>query len=358
MKTKILPFILAISALSISVSAAFYSVTGLSKLFVGASTEVLIMASALEASKLVAASFLYQYWGKLNKFLKYYLTSAVFILVLITSMGIYGFLSSAYQESNIALQNINTQTEYYQEKINIFSDELSSYNKEYDLIQNNISNLSSIRASSIQIKDTSSSTGFRQTISTAELKVAQSRIKIEEENLNNLRKVREPLRDSIQLYKNKILNLKQDNSLTSELGPLIYLSELTGKDMDSIINLLLLTIIFVFDPLAISLVIAANFAFAQNPKKSIESPKPIQKILPRKKNKVKLKDLKSQPTKPIQPLPPEDNNITNFNVSKLNRQDILQLLSTPNLSAWKKNKLKRQLDALDIEENENIEITY
>ena len=99
LKNLIFPFVVALSALSVSASAAFYSVSGLSKLFAGASLEVLIMATSLEVSKLVIASLLYQYWKDLNKLLRFYLTSAAFILVLITSMGIYGFLSAAYQET-------------------------------------------------------------------------------------------------------------------------------------------------------------------------------------------------------------------------------------------------------------------
>ena len=99
LKKFVFPFIVALSALSVSASAAFYSVSGLSKLFAGASLEVLIMASSLEISKLVIASLLYQYWGKLNKLLRFYLSTAAIILVIITSMGIYGFLSAAYQET-------------------------------------------------------------------------------------------------------------------------------------------------------------------------------------------------------------------------------------------------------------------
>ena len=96
-KKGMFPFLVGFSALSVSGSAAFYSVFGLSKLFAGASTEVIIMAGSLEIAKLVTASLLYQYWDTINKALKYYLTLAVIILILITSMGIYGFLSSAYQ---------------------------------------------------------------------------------------------------------------------------------------------------------------------------------------------------------------------------------------------------------------------
>jgi len=99
LRKGIFPFIIALSALSVSLSAAFYSVSGLGKLFAGASTQVIIMASSLEIAKLVIASLLYQYWNTLNKILRAYLAIATIVLMLITSMGIYGFLSGAYQET-------------------------------------------------------------------------------------------------------------------------------------------------------------------------------------------------------------------------------------------------------------------
>ncbi len=99
MKKYILPVLIALSALSVSASAAYYSITGLSKLFAGASFAIIIMASSLEVAKLVIASFLYQYWTSVNKFLKTYLAIALGVLILITSAGIYGFLSSAYQST-------------------------------------------------------------------------------------------------------------------------------------------------------------------------------------------------------------------------------------------------------------------
>ena len=99
LKNKIFPLLIAFSALSVSASAAFYSVSGLSKLFAGASLEVIIMASSLEVAKLVIASLLYQYWDSINKILRTYLAIAAGVLILITSAGIYGFLSAAYQET-------------------------------------------------------------------------------------------------------------------------------------------------------------------------------------------------------------------------------------------------------------------
>ena len=102
-KKGLFPFLIAFSALSVSASAAFYSVYGLSKLFAGAQVEVIIMAGSLEVAKLVIASLLYQYWDTINKILRTYLSIAAIILVLITSMGIYGFLSAAYQDTYASL---------------------------------------------------------------------------------------------------------------------------------------------------------------------------------------------------------------------------------------------------------------
>ena len=109
LKNKLFPLLIAISALSVSASAAFYSVSGLSKLFAGATLAVIIMATSLEVAKLVIASLLYQYRQTIPKLLKYYLSVACFVLILITSMGIYGFLSAAYQETASKAGTIDAQ---------------------------------------------------------------------------------------------------------------------------------------------------------------------------------------------------------------------------------------------------------
>tara|TARA_B100000900_G_scaffold226538_1_gene192373 strand:- start:1418 stop:2728 length:1311 start_codon:yes stop_codon:yes gene_type:complete len=258
-----LPFIIAFSALSVSASAAFYSVSGLSKLFAGASFEVIIMAGSLEVAKLVTASLLYQYWDKINKILRTYLIIATIILVLVTSMGIYGFLSAAYQETYQKLSINENRIEFLDQKREFYQQDVTRYDDELARISGNISTLSNARATSIQVRDTTSSTGVRNTISTAELRLAQSRIEVEEKNRNDVQARREIAADSLQKYQLEILDLENDTEITGELGPLQYLSGLTGTPMDKIINWLLLVIIFVFDPLAISLVVAANFAFAQ-----------------------------------------------------------------------------------------------
>jgi hypothetical protein len=261
LKQGIFPFIIAASALSVSASAAFYSVSGLSKLFAGASFEVIIMAGSLEVAKLVIASLLYQYWTDLNKILRTYLVVAATILVLITSMGIYGFLSAAYQETYSKLSVVENQKGFIQKKIDFYQNDVDRYDTEIERISNNISTLSNAKASSIQIQDTSVVGGVRTTISTTELRMAQNRINIEEENRKIAQEKRSVAADSLQKFQLQVLELDNNTEVAGELGPLQYLSGLTGTPMDKIINILLLIIIFVFDPLAISLVIAANFAF-------------------------------------------------------------------------------------------------
>ena len=258
---NLFPTIIALSALSVSASAAFYSVSGLSKLFAGASFEVIIMAGSLEVAKLVIASLLYQYWNTINKFLRTYLSIATVVLVLITSMGIYGFLSAAYQDTYRKLSIKENQISFLDQKKQFYENDVSRYDQQLERISGNISTLSGAKASSIQVRDTASSTGFRQTISTTELRLSQKRIDVEENNRKAIQAKRVEVADSLQKYQLAILELRNNSDVAGELGPLQYLSGLTGTSMDKIINILLLVIIFVFDPLAISLVIAANFAF-------------------------------------------------------------------------------------------------
>ena len=278
-KKGIFPFIIAFAALSVSASAAFYSVSGLSKLFAGASFEVIIMATSLEVAKLVIASLLYQYWDTLNKWLKLYLSVAALVLVLITSMGIYGFLSAAYQTTASEMSVVDNKVKFLTQKKDFYESDLARYDKDLEIIGANINTLSTAKSSQIQVRDTTSTTGFRTTVSTTELRMAQKRIEVEEVNRKGVQAKREVAADSLQKYQLAILDLENTSEVAGELGPLKYLSGLTGIPMDKIINYLLLIIIFVFDPLAISLVITANFAFDQiKPKKEEDDLKDYIKV--------------------------------------------------------------------------------
>ena len=269
-QARIFPFMIALSALSVSASAAFYSVSGLSKLFAGAAFAVIIMAASLEIAKLVIASLLYQYRKTLPKVLKYYLSIACLILILITSMGIYGFLSAAYQETAALAGNVDAQIALIETKRDNIKEQLAVYNEEKTTINNAVTDLrSGLSNNVIQYKDretgeiittTSSSTRRALEKQLDQAITRQTEINTRVDDLN------QQLFD----YETEIVEVTSNANIAGELGPLKYLSGLTGKPMDQIINWLLLVIIFVFDPLAIALVIAANFAFAQlKPKKEI-----------------------------------------------------------------------------------------
>lgn len=262
-KKRIFPTIVALSALSVSASAAFYSVSGLSKLFAGATFEVIIMATSLEVAKLVIASLLYQYWGQLNKLLKFYLTLATIILVLITSAGIYGFLSAAYQETATKSGIVDKQVEVLELKKERFVENREYLLTEKKEIDNSISSLrDGLSNNVIQYKDRETGE-IITTTSSSTRKALQGQLESAISQRDGISIKLEATTDSINKLDIKILDTESSADLASELGPLKYLSELTDKPMNSIINILLLIIIFVFDPLAISLVIAANFAFNQ-----------------------------------------------------------------------------------------------
>lgn len=262
-KKRIFPTVVALSALSVSVSAAFYSVSGLSKLFAGATFEVIVMASSLEVSKLVIASLLYQYWGKINKLLRFYLTLATIILVLITSAGIYGFLSAAYQETATKSGIVDKRVEVLELRKNRFIDSRDYLMTEKGVLDKSISSLrDGLSNNVIQYKD--KETGqIITTTSSSTRKALQNELNTAVAQRDKISIRLETATDSINGIDIKILDTESSAEIASELGPLKYLSELTGKPMNIIINVLLLIIIFVFDPLAISLVIASNFMFNQ-----------------------------------------------------------------------------------------------
>ena len=264
MKKRLFPLLIALSALAVSGSAAFYSVFGLSKLFAGASTQVIIMAGSLEFAKLVVASLLYQYWDTINRALKIYLSLACFILILITSGGIYGFLSGAYQETatksellDKSLAILNQKQIRFEEQKTDLTIEKTQLNKSISELRVSLSNPSSVsyydKEAEQVITTTSSST--RRALQ----KELENTIKDRDEVNVKL----EAVLDSINSTDVLLLDKEVSNEAERELGPLKYLAETTGKPMNEVVNWFLLLIIFVFDPLAIALVVAANFAFAQ-----------------------------------------------------------------------------------------------
>ena len=265
---RIFPFLIATSALSVSASAAFYSVSGLSKLFAGAAFAVIVMAASLEVAKLVIASLLYQYRKTLPLLLKTYLSIACFVLILITSMGIYGFLSAAYQETANKAGNIDAQIALIETKRDNVQEQLAVYNEEKSSINEAVADLrAGLSNNVIQYKDRETGE-IITTTSSSTRRALEKQLDQAVERQTEINSRIDTLNTQLFNYETEIVEVKTGNDIAGELGPLKYLSGLTGMPMDKIINILLLTIIFVFDPLAIALVIAANFAFERlKPKK-------------------------------------------------------------------------------------------
>jgi hypothetical protein len=220
------------------------------------------MAGSLEVAKLVIASLLYQYWNTLNKALRTYLVGATIVLILITSMGIYGYLSAAYQTTASQAGNADAQVTLLETKKQNFVQQRDLYNTEKTNLIQGITQLQSGLADNktsyvdkkgnlIQSTSNANRKSFERQLDNSTLRQSEISAKLDVIN------------DSIFKLDTQIVETKTTNNSANELGPLKYLSTLTGASMDRIINYLLLVIIFVFDPLAIALVIAANFAFAR-----------------------------------------------------------------------------------------------
>ena len=360
LQERIFPFLIALSALSVSASAAFYSISGLSKLFAGAAFAVIVMAASLEVAKLVIASLLYQYRKNLPRLLKVYLSIACFVLILITSMGIYGFLSAAYQEtaaldstitSQIAL--IETKRDNIKEQLAVYNGEKISINESVTALRNGLSN------NVIQYTDTLGNVITTTSSSTRRALEKQLDQAISRQTQINTRV--DDLNQKLFEYETEIVEVRSASEIGSELGPLKYLSGLTGLPMDKIINYLLLTIIFVFDPLAISLVIAANFAFEQlKPKKEDMEEEWDEKrmdIIGQNGNDgvhYEPEESKPEESKPEESKPLEVYGEKSSIQQKIDKLEIQKL----KLSSWGRKKVQRQIDKLKSELGNSDQITY
>ena len=265
MKKRFLPILIGLSALAVSGSAAFYSVFGLSKLFAGASLQVMIMAGSLEFAKLVTASLLYQYWDKINKVLRTYLSIAVVILMLITSGGIYGYLSGAYQETATKSEFLDKSLAVLAQKQTRFEEQKDELKLEKQQLAKTITDLRTSISNPAQVQYVDRESGqLITTTSSSARRALQSELEESITERNNLNLQLEAIQDSLLRLDRELLDLEMGNEEQRELGPLKYLAETTGKDMNQVVNWFLLLIVFVFDPLAISLVVAANFAWTQS----------------------------------------------------------------------------------------------
>jgi len=290
MKKYFLATLLGMAALSLAGAAAFFSITGLSKLFGGASTAVIIMASSLEFAKLVTASFLHNYWNKLKWQLKTYLTIGVAMVMIITSAGIYGFLSSAYSATSNKLQNVDSQVSLVLQKEDVIKADIKRLEENQKTKTLRINTLTGIRNTQESRLDGVPRSGSRRVenqIKDANTEVAKLSVEVDTLNAVIQRKY-----DQVSKYELEIYDLK-NTDLAAEVGPLKYIAALTGRSMDTVVNFFILMLIFVFDPLAVTLILAFNLVLgdiskeSESKKEAIVEEKPEEEEVEEKESEAK-----------------------------------------------------------------------
>jgi hypothetical protein len=260
---RVFPYLVLAASFTLAASAAYYSVFGLSKLFSSQSLAIIILAGSLESAKLITASYLHRYWTKISMFIKTYMMIAVLVLMSITSLGIYGFLVSAYQDTAYKLENLDSVTDAMTTKKSRFESQVLKLNHESESVNKNIDNLTGALANNV-IRYTDAKGNQVVRTSNENRKAYETQLQLAAARLETLNAQESILNDSITAIDMRILDLKTNSKVASEIGPLKYIAKMTGSSMDSVVNWLIILLIVVFDPLAIILLISANKAFDLN----------------------------------------------------------------------------------------------
>jgi hypothetical protein len=265
MKKTYLPWLLLFCALGLSATAAYYSVIGLSIVFSSVAIPVIVMGTFLEISKLSIATYLHNSWNKIYTMLKVYLVAALVVLSFITSLGIYGLLSGGFHQNISKLEvgervikSVDTKKQRYEEIKQEYMQEKHTLDKDISALRNALSTNTTIlhvdQKTGIVTRD--ESVGNRKSYETQLHETSQNRAEL-------THKI-DALNDSITALDIHVLDLENTENSSGELGVIKYIHELTGWSMKGIANSFILLLIFVFDPLAITLVIATNQAFEAN----------------------------------------------------------------------------------------------
>jgi len=297
---RFFPILILIAALSLATVAAYYSVFGISKLFSSQASAVILMAAILEASKLITASYLERFWETIHWLRKTYLITALVALMAITSLGIYGFLVSAYQETAYKMQAVDKQVEVQVKKRDRYKQQVLDASKEQQNINTQIIQLSENLGNNV-IQYTNNEGQLITTQSSATRKIIQQQLDAQTIRRDNIAIKQDALNDSITKLDLNILDLETNSEVASEIGPLKYVASITGKNIDQVVNWFILIFIFVFDPLAVMLLISANKIFYENSKKNIYGEKKT-KVLKEEKVEVKQEESKAERVKA--PTPP------------------------------------------------------
>lgn len=237
--------ILGISAIFVAGCAAFFSIRGIGLLFHGAFISVIVMATALEIAKIISASYLKKEWTNIGKLLKIYLTSAVIMLMLITSIGIFGFLSDAFQQQSIVIEQV-------ERKISVINNQIKIKQQEIYRYSTNIKNLSNIRNS--QEANISKQIERQQSIRMVSAMIKNA----DKEIINFSKKIDSLTASNIKLYQD-IDNIKNENiDLEKQIGGFRFVAESFGVELKTAVKWFIILIVLVFDPLAIALILAFN----------------------------------------------------------------------------------------------------
>jgi len=277
MKEKFLPWFLLFCALGLSGTAAYYSVIGLSVVFVGVALPVIVMGTFLEISKIAIATYLHDKWKETYGVLKIYMTIALITLSIITSLGIYGLLSTGFQGNIAKLEIGEKQVKNVEVKKKRFEEIKTELTKEKTTLDGDITKLRDGLSNNTTTQTVDQKTGQLITrANNANRKTFEGQLKEAQTRRDTISKKIDAFNDSITKLDVQILDMQSQEISGSELGAIKYISDITGWGVKQTANIFILILIFVFDPLAITLVIATNQAF-KGKRKEDDSPEVIKK---------------------------------------------------------------------------------
>ena len=268
---RVFPYLVLSASLGLAGCAAYYSVFGLSKLFSAQATAVIIMASILEVSKLITASYLHRHWKSISALLKSYLVTAVFILMCITSLGIYGFLVSAYQETAYELKTQDSKLAVLELKKNRYENAATDVRTEKESLNKNITELTTGLSNNV-IQYTNADGEVITTTSSATRRALQEQLSQTKSRRDTLYAREIAYSDSVGNIDQQMLKLQTESKVSAEVGPIKYVAQRVNQPVDSVVNWFILFFIFVFDPLAVMLLVAANRLF--------ETKDPLSEVIP------------------------------------------------------------------------------
>ncbi len=371
-------------ALIVAGCAGYFSVWGLSQLFAGASTAVIIMATGLEIGKIVTTTALHRYWKNISGLLKTYLTISVVVLMLITSAGIYGFLSNAYQKTANKLEIHEGEIAVFEGKKSLFQNNIGDNEKVIEQKNKRIDQLSQLRTTQETRLDAATNNRNRSGART-DIENSNSEIQKLSNEVDALNQKNSALNDSISKYNTMVLELKAGSDVAAEVGPLKYISELTGVPMANVVNYLILLLIFVFDPLAVALVLMTNRIFEIEEDKSDElndkikesKPTSITQVIEEKEaeevieepimldeqhddNELEVKpepveEVKPEPVEEVKPVPVEED------TNKIKLEDIKEIKNrgfSVNVPQPKSNVVERIGSNKFLKNNDNNTVYY